>query len=146
MDTYRRFSGNRRKRFLYVWGRLTDKVDLADGQSIYLFDIANKIKEFDYIDDAIVLPVADQDRQKHVVAHIVWPDSFTESEKAEHLAEMNAALVQFLPEGLTLCAYAEHESMLPYSPTTLKKDKNKMAKQTTGFYQIVDGKLTQVEL
>ncbi|MBR6922521.1 MAG: acyl--CoA ligase, partial [Clostridia bacterium] len=30
--------------FVYIWGRLTDKVDLDNGKSVYLFDIANEIK------------------------------------------------------------------------------------------------------
>ena len=34
--------------------------------------------------------------------------------------------------------------MLPYSPTTLKKDKNGMSKQTTGYIQLVDGQLVDV--
>lgn len=48
------------------------------------------------------------------------------------------------PEGIRIAGYAEHNSMLPYSPTTLKKDKNKMSKQTSGYVQIVDGKLETV--
>ena len=34
--------------------------------------------------------------------------------------------------------------MLPPSPTTLKKDKNKMSKQTFGYVDVVDGELGDV--
>ena len=37
------------------------------------------------------------------------------------------------------------QGMLPYSPTTLKKDKNKLFKQTSGFYQVREGKLEKVK-
>ena len=132
--------------FVYIWGRLTDKVDLKDGNSIYLFDVANQIKTYDYIDDAVVLSAPTQDHQKRMVAHIVWSQKFTNNEKVNYLTEMNEELRQVLPEELVLYAYAEHDGMLPYSPTTLKKDKNKMAKQTIGFIQVIDGKLTTIEL
>ena len=130
--------------FVYIWGRITDKIDLEDGNSVYLFDIANKIKEFDCIDDAIVLPISTQDQQKHVVAHIVWSGSFTEKEKVQYLTNLNEALEEYLPEEIVLYAYAEHDGMLPYSPTTLKKDRNKLSKQSSGYYQVHNGKLEEV--
>ena len=46
---------------------------------------------------------------------------------------------------MSMVAYSVHDVMLPYSPTTLKKDKNRMAKQTTGFIQVVDGQIKEVE-
>ena len=45
----------------------------------------------------------------------------------------------------TVKGYAEHERMLPYSHTTLKKDKNRLAKQTDGYYQVVDSTLIKVD-
>ena len=35
--------------------------------------------------------------------------------------------------------------MLPYSPTTLKKDKNGLSMQTTGFFQVSNNKLIKIE-
>ena len=35
--------------------------------------------------------------------------------------------------------------MLPYSPTTLKKYKNRMSKQTTGYIQVIDGQVNSIE-
>ena len=51
----------------------------------------------------------------------------------------------YLPEGVVLNTYSEHDTMIPYSPTTLKKDKNKLSNQTTGFIQIINGKLENIE-
>ena len=130
--------------FVYIWGRITDKINLADGNSVYLFDIANKIKEYDYIDDAIVLSLPAQNQQNHLVAHIVWSNTFSENDKVKYITELNEALQEYLPEELVLYAYAEHDGMLPYSPTTLKKDRNKLSKQHSGYFQVHNGKLKEV--
>ena len=53
---------------------------------------------------------------------------------------------EYLPEELSIAGYAVHKDMLPYSPTTLKKDKNKMARQTEGFIQERDGRIVGVEM
>ena len=134
------------KGFVYIWGRCKDTVSTSDGKVVYLFDIANVIKEKEYINDAIVLPVPEQDPIKNLVAHIVWDENIKEEDKVKHLEDLNKTLLDYLPEPLYLYAYAEHQGMLPYSPTTLKKDKNKLFKQTTGFYQVHDGKLEKIEL
>ena len=41
--------------------------------------------------------------------------------------------------------YFVHDSMLPYSPTTLKKDKNRLSKQTDGYVRVVDGEIKNIE-
>ena len=109
-----------------------------------IIDIANKIKEYDYIDDAIVLSLPAQNQQNHLVAHIVWSNTFSENDKVKYITELNEALQEYLPEELVLYAYAEHDGMLPYSPTTLKKDRNKLSKQHSGYFQVHNGKLKEV--
>ncbi len=130
--------------FVYIWGRLKDTVTLPDGQEVFLFDIANKIKENEYIDDAIVLSMPTENDGFKLAAHIVWSKPLNEWEKADCLTALNKAVEESFPEGIRIAAYAEHDGMLPYSPTTLKKDKNKMAKQTTGYVRVVDGKLQTI--
>ena len=132
--------------FVYIWGRVSDHIKLSDGKRIFLFDIANKIMEQEFIDDAIVLPFPGQNTPVRVAAHIVWNGHFSEADKAEYLTELNRIMKSYLPEEISLYVYAEHEGMLPYSPTTLKKDKNKMSRQTTGFVQVADGKLISLSL
>ncbi len=131
--------------FLYVWGRLTEKIDLANGQSVYLFDIANKIKEFDYINDAIVLSIATNQNKYIIVAHIVWRDEPSVEEKKRRIEELNAAINDYSQGDFEIAGYYEYKTMLPYSPTTLKKDKNKMSKQRDGFMQVINGTLQTVD-
>lgn len=129
--------------FVYIWGRLSDKVKLEDGKEVYLFDVANKIKEHDFIDDAIVLKKQLDNKGINVVAHIVWDKNVKETDKLSYLKELKDSIKQFEP-GINLCAFAVHDVMLPYSPTTLKKDKNKMVEQKEGFIQVVDGEIKKV--
>lgn len=131
--------------FVYIWGRVKDTVTLPDGREVYLFDIANKIKENERIDDAIVLPMPTEDGGFNLAAHIVWSKPSTEEEKAECLTALNKAVEEAFPEGIRIAAWAEHDGMLPYSPTTLKKDKNKLSKQMEGYVQVVDGALEAIE-
>ncbi len=74
------------------------------------------------------------------MAHIVWEENVSEVDKLRHIEELNKNLGIFLPDGLSIYAFCDHDKMLPYSPTTLKKDKNKMSKQKTGYYQVKDNK------
>lgn len=130
---------------LFIWGRIKDSIILPNAERIYLFDIANKIKENRFIDDAVVLSMPTEKSINSLVAHIVWSDNVLYERKQEYIEAMNKQLKDFLPSGIEVLAYSEHDIMLPYSPTTLKKDKNKMSKQTTGYVQVIDGKMNDVE-
>ena len=130
--------------FVYIWGRMTDKI-VADNQDIYLFDVANKIKENPNIRDAIVLSLPIKYDPNNLVAHIVWEDKLTDEEKIRILSDIKRSLKEYLPSSVTVSAYSEHDVMLPYSPTTLKKDKNKMAEERKGYIQVIAGKLYDVD-
>ena len=131
--------------FLYVWGRLNDSIKLSDEKELYLFDVENKIRENSFIHDVVVLPMPTEENNNSLVAHIVWDSHVSEDEKKYNIEKMNEELEQFLPNEVEVAAYSVHDLMLPYSPTTLKKDKNKMSKQTSGYIQVKDGKLHNVE-
>lgn len=130
--------------FLYVWGRMKDSL-IADNNEVYLFDIANKIREKEYIDDAIVLPMPTDENDYNLVAHIVWNENVLNDDKESYIKDLDSFLREYLPNAITLNTYSSHDIMLPYSPTTLKKDKNKLSNQLSGYVQIVDGKLENVE-
>ncbi len=129
--------------FVYIWGRMKDTVKLTNGREIYLFDIANKIKEKDYIDDAIVLEMPVDHHSVNLVAHIVGDRSVKETDKESHLKELTTYIKEWEPD-ICLCIYAIHEGMLPYSPTTLKKDKIKMSKQLEGYVQVMDEQIYKI--
>lgn len=131
--------------FIYVWGRIKEKVKSTDGREVYLFDIANKIKENPFIDDAIILCMPTKDNDNNLVAHIVWDKNVLDENKQQYFELLNTQLMEYLPSDIEVSGYSVHETMLPYSPTTLKKDKNKMSQETLGYVQIIDGKLKDVD-
>jgi len=133
------------KGFLYVWGRVTNSIKSKNGMNIYLFDIENLLRKNSFIKDVMVLSMPLNENKNNLVAHIVWNAFVLEESKKEYIDIMNKQLSDYLPNDIELSAYAEHDTMLPYSPTTLKKDKNKMSQQTTGYYQLVDGKMYSIE-
>ena len=133
------------KGFLYIWGRMDDKLITPDGEEMFLFDISRKIIENPAIDDAMVFRIPTVENDNNLVAHIVWDPSIKESQKAGILEEINKCLNDFLPAGVTLSGYYEHEVMLPYSPTTLKKDKNGMVAQTKNYKQVINGEVYNIE-
>ncbi len=130
------------KGFIYIWGRKSDKLKNCN---IYLFDVANKIKDKEYIDDAIVLPKPTDLCEDNLVAHIVWDKSVLDDDKDIYLKELTQLMKEYLPNGYELNTFTEHKGMLPYSPTTLKKDRKRMAEQNVGFVQVIDDKVENVE-
>ena len=127
--------------FVYIWGRIKDTVEDDNGNKLYLFDIANKIKENEFIDDAIVLKMPTENNSCSLVAHIVWDSGFIDKDKTAYIEGINKMMRSYLPAPFEIVGYAVHDVMLPYSPTTLKKDKNKMSKQTGGYIQVIDDKI-----
>ncbi len=130
--------------FIYIWGRMTDKI-VAEDKDIYLFDVANKIKENDKISDAIVLSLPIKFDPNNLVAHIVWEGNLTDEEKIDTMNEIKKSLKEYLPASVSVSAFSEHEGMLPYSSTTLKKDKNKMSEQRKRYIQVIDGKIYDID-
>lgn len=129
------------KGFVYIWGRLKDTVKLPSGEEVYLFDIAHKIDESNLVDDVVVLSMPKEDGGFYLVAHIAWSKQLDDQSKADCLVRFNELVEGSFPAGIRISAYAEYEHMLPCSPTTLKKDKNKMSNKTTGYIQVIDGQL-----
>ena len=129
--------------FIYIWGRKTNSIELANKEKLYLFDVEVALKKFDFIDDAIVLLMPSDDNQYNLVAHIVLKEKDDE-DLATYIEQLNEGMANFLPKGVYLDSYSVHDTMLPYSPTTLKKDRNGLSKQTAGYFQVIDGELNKV--
>lgn len=129
---------------IYVWGRMNDTINL-DNTKVYFFDIAYKLKENEFIDDAVVLSMPTEENENNLVAHIVWNEFALPNKKQEYIELMNKQMQAFLPDGIVVSAYYEHDIKLPVSPTAFKTDKIKMSEQTDGYIQVINGKMYNVE-
>ena len=132
--------------FLYIYGRLSDCATTESGEKLHLFDIAEKIKAHPQIDDALVLAKPDDPEKKRLLVHFTWNEPVSQEEKDAALLQIDTALRAELPRDVTILGYAAHEGMLPYSPTTLKKDRNKMAAQKDGYLTVRDGNIVETEI
>lgn len=132
--------------FLYAYGRMNDLAYKGDKEedNTYLFDIANVIKQQKYVNDCMVFKKPTDENENNLVAHIVWSNKMTFDEKCACIYELNQIMEQYLNNGFVLNTYFEHEHLLPYSPTTLKRDANLMNSQLNGYIQMVDGVLKTV--
>lgn len=127
--------------FIYIWGRVNDSIVLSNGRKVYLFDLANKIKELECISDAVVLKKPVENEPLNLVAHIVWSDEVEDDEKKAHLIRITQMIKQYEPN-LNLNTFAFHNNMLPYSLTTLKTDKNRMSKQLDGYVKVTGSEIS----
>lgn len=117
---------------IFIWGRVKDCTITENGEIVYNFDVSRLIKESSYIGDAIVLPMKKEDGIIYLSVHLEWSDDLTEELKHKEIERIDAQLKEFLPNTIRIYGYAEYE-ILPFSPTTLKRDKNGMAMKTDGF-------------
>lgn len=118
--------------FLYVWGRKSDCIKSQSGREIYPFDIAGVILENEAIRDAIILPVDDSEDKKYI-AHIAWEFEVSEMDKENALKEIFRRTKEYLPQDVKLVGYKSYGNMLPYSPTTFKKDRHKMLAESSDY-------------
>lgn len=125
--------------FIFIYGRCSDHVVTPSGEKKYLFDVANTIKKNPAISDAVVLNITEQNDMTKLYAHLEWANGLNEAEKITALNEIDKAIKLHLPQEMEIAGYAEHDR-IPYSPTTLKKDKNRLAKQREGYFRIKNNK------
>lgn len=129
---------------LYIWGRLTDTITLENGEEVYLFDVSGEMKKCDGIDDVIITTLPISNNKKSLLAHIVWNANVTEEEKMSILKKADQLIEAKFHQKIKIDGYLSHDGSLPYSPTTLKKDKNKLSKITTGFKKVVNNEVLNV--
>ncbi len=75
----------------------------------------------------------------------MWDKFVKETDKEGHLIDL-IKYVREYESGVNMDTFAFYDIMLPYSPTTLKKDKNKMYKQEDGYIRIRDGHIERVRM
>lgn len=117
---------------LRIWGRLTDKEEISDKEEILLFDIANQIRTDEAIKYCIVNAHPLEDDMIALVAHVVFYPNFKE-DKIQVIKRIDSMLKDYLPSGLSIAGYKEHNLTFASSPTTAKKDRNSLMNQLDGY-------------
>ena len=131
--------------FLYVWGRMSDRIELNSNNDFYLFDIANKIKENKYIVDSLVLRRPTNENPNNVVAHIALQKDLDGKKVEDIIDEINESMIDFLPTTVVLDSFCIHDTMIPYSLLTMKKDRHGLSEIQTGFFNCINGELVNID-
>lgn len=87
---------------LFVYGRMEQYVVADSGEKVYLFDIANQLREDPAVKDALVCQPAGKERA--LVAHVVLEDTVREPEQAVR-SRLDKRMADFLPAGLHMDTY-----------------------------------------
>lgn len=130
---------------LYIYGRKKDKTVLSNGKEVYLFDIANEIKEDRNILDAIVFAIPLADGGTSLLAHVIFEPNFY-GDKNKELELIDGYLKAVFNGDVEISGYKEHDKAFTISPTTAKIDRNKMFNDRENYRKVIGGELYNVDL
>ncbi len=94
---------------LFVYGRMAQYILAPGGEKVYLFDIANRLRDDPAVKEAIVCPLVEENNP--LVACIVLEDKLSESPD-EVLRQLSGIMKEFLPSGLHIAGFhLEHKHL-----------------------------------
>lgn len=130
---------------VYIYGRKTDKVTLPNGKEVYLFDIANKIREDKNVKDVIIFSIPLANGKNSLLAHIIFEENFYD-DKNKELELIDKYLDYSFNGEVVIDGYKEHDKAFTISPTTSKTDRNSMYLDRDEYKKIKDGEEHFVDL
>ena len=117
---------------LYIYGRMAQYILAPGGEKVYLFDIANRLRDDPAVKEALVCPLATED--KPLMAHIVLEDKLSETED-EVLHRLDRIMADFLPAGLRIEKYRLEQEHLHINIVG-KIDRHYYSHLLTGYYEL----------
>lgn len=130
---------------VYIYGRKSDKTTLPNGKEVYLFDIANTIKEDTDIEDVIIFEHPLANGENALFAHILCEGNFY-GDKSKKLESIDKHLAEEYDGEVVISGYKEHDRAFTISPTTTKADRNSMYHDQEDYLKIIDGEEYRVDL
>ena len=101
------------------------------GEKVYLFDIANRLREDPAVKEALVCPLAAENSP--LAAHVVLEDGIRETEE-EVFCRLDSTMRTFLPSGLRIDRYRIEREHLRINVVG-KIDRNYYTRILTGYYE-----------
>ncbi len=117
---------------LFIYGRMAQYILAPGGEKVYLFDIANRLRDDPAVKEALVCPLVTED--KPLVAHIVLEDKLSETED-EVLRRLDRIMADFLPDGLRIEKYRLEQEHLHINIVG-KIDRHYYSHLLTGYYEL----------
>lgn len=117
---------------LFIYGRMAQYILAPGGEKVYLFDIANRLRDDPAVKEALVCPLVTED--KPLAAHIVLEDKLSETED-EVLRRLDRIMADFLPDGLRIGKYRLEQEHLKINIVG-KIDRHYYSHLLTGYYEL----------
>ncbi len=93
---------------VYIYGRMSKSVEAPDGTCVYLFDIANRLRQDKDVKESLVAVVeSDAAKEPQVMAHLVLEDGAQMN--YELLKRLDDDLATMLPKGFEVKGYKQQE-------------------------------------
>lgn len=127
---------------VYMYGRMSDNVLSAQGKTVYLFDIANHLRQDEAVKHSMVNNMSDDATKPRLVAHLILQDGLNDSIE-QVLRRLDDDLNKWLPDGMTLEGYKIHEGSFRMS-IVCKVDHNSYHDESDGYLKPVGHTLKEV--
>lgn len=128
---------------VYLYGRMHEHIEAPDGQPVYLFDIANRLRQDKAVKESLVLRAGNYDNC-NIMAHIILEEGCNET-LLQVLTRLDNDLSQWLPKGVEVKGYQVHPWPFKVSLIT-KVNRAYYSRLLTGYSKPIDGKLQEVNL
>lgn len=129
---------------LYYYGRMSDAVITPSGETIYLFDIVNKLQKNIAIKYAMVNAYPLANNETALMAHIILADQ--KMEIVDILSSLDSAVTELLPRNMYIRGYKIQQGRFRSSPTTAKIDRNSYFNELDGYLKFNGTYLENVSL
>lgn len=126
---------------VYVYGRMSKYVEAPDGTHVYLFDIANRLRQDKDVKESLVAVVeSDEAKEPQVMAHLVLEDGAQMN--YELLKRLDDDLATMLPKGFEVKGYKQQEEFK--MSFICKTNVAHYASEYDGYVKPSNGQLTEV--
>lgn len=126
---------------LFVYGRYSQHIMSPDGQRVFLFDIANELRQDPAVKDSIACTLETEGTP--LVAHLILEDDCEESEE-QIILRLDERMKKVLPEGVRIEGYKTAYGVLK-SIIVGKTDRHYYRAQLTGYRVAEDGRIKEVD-
>ena len=127
---------------VYIYGRMSDYVCSPQGEHIYLFDIANCLRQDHAVKHAMVCNMGHSTDDPHLAAHLILDEKVKETQ-IEVLSRLETSMKKILPQGLDIEGYKLHQGTFRMS-IVCKVDHNSYHEELTGYLKPTPQGMEQV--
>jgi acyl-CoA synthetase (AMP-forming)/AMP-acid ligase II len=128
---------------LYIYGRMAQYIQAPDGEKVYLFDIANEIRQDPAVKESLACIPEDAPGQQ-IAVHLAIEPGNTESAE-QIILRLDKQVSKILPAGIRIDGYKIEHGLLRHNMVG-KTDYHYYRQMTTGFVRPENGRLINVTL